>query len=101
MNLRTPEGRIKFYSTKRWKQARDFILSKSPLCVKCLEDNILTPATDVDHIKDLRDRPDLCLDESNLQSLCKSCHGKKTYAAVRPKQTVYKTVNMKWKDILP
>jgi hypothetical protein len=37
----------------------------------------------VDHIIDIADRPDLRLDEDNLQSLCAQCHGRKT----RAKQT--------------
>jgi 5-methylcytosine-specific restriction protein A len=36
------------------------------------------PASDVDHIKPITERPDLRLDPSNFRSLCGPCHGKRT-----------------------
>lgn len=54
-----------------WKKTSDAHLKKYPFCSKCEE-----PAVDVDHIipKD-RGGKDIKI---NLQSLCKSCHNKKT-----------------------
>ena len=55
----------------RWQRVRAMQLRRHPLCVVCG-----TVATDVDHITPKHDGG---LDEkSNLQSLCKRCHGKKT-----------------------
>jgi len=75
-----PDYRNKFLHWSKWRTKREVILARDEyLCVKCLERGILTPAVDVDHIKELKDYPELCLVDSNLQSLCKSCHSKKTY----------------------
>ena len=38
-------------------------------------------ATDVDHIKAVRDYPELKYELSNLQALCHSCHSQKTNKA--------------------
>ncbi|MEO0958930.1 MAG: HNH endonuclease signature motif containing protein [Pseudomonadota bacterium] len=43
-------------------------------CVACGSRHRL----EVDHIKPVRDRPDLAFDLDNLQTLCGSCHSKKT-----------------------
>jgi 5-methylcytosine-specific restriction endonuclease McrA len=40
-------------------------------------------ATEVDHIKSIRSRPDLRLTWSNLQSACKRCHSAKTLREMR------------------
>lgn len=62
----------------RWKKLRDRFIAKHPHCVECLKQGIMTLATDVDHIVPHRGDPALLYDENNLQSLCKSCHSKKT-----------------------
>ena len=74
----TREKRNKFYASKQWRELRILILNDNPLCVKCLEKDILTPAIDVDHIKPLATNGELCLDSDNLQPLCKRCHNLKT-----------------------
>lgn len=35
-------------------------------------------ASEVDHIKPLKTHPELAMDRSNLQALCRNCHEKKT-----------------------
>lgn len=40
----------------------------------CKKRGLFRKATIVHHIKHLKDRPDLALDENNLISLCGSCH---------------------------
>lgn len=58
-------------------------LSSHPFCVVCREEGKTTiecvpkPAI-VDHIRPHRGRPELFFDESNLQTMCKSHHSKKT-----------------------
>ena len=62
----------------RWQQYRLMILRRHPLCADpfSIHGKQTVLATEVDHIKPLREggtnRPD------NLQTLCKSCHSKKT-----------------------
>jgi 5-methylcytosine-specific restriction protein A len=55
-------------------------LRNHPLCVHCLAAGITTAAIDVDHIIPKReggtDHP------ANLQSLCHSCHSKKTMSTL-------------------
>ena len=60
-----------------WQQLRKMILARDPLCVLCLPHR-LTLSVQVDHIKTIRERPDLRLDESNLRGLCAPCHSRRT-----------------------
>ena len=46
-------------------------------CKGMMPDNV---ATEVDHIIPIRQRPDLRLVWSNLQSACRACHSAKTWA---------------------
>lgn len=66
----------------RWQKFRKSWLAKYPLCVHCLANGRTTPATDVDHI--VPHRGDMVLFwkdiGSNVQSLCASCHSRKTGA---------------------
>lgn len=62
----------------RWRKARKHFLEKHPLCVKCMRNGKLTPATVVDHIIPHRGDMRLFWDEGNWQPLCKGCHDRKT-----------------------
>ena len=62
----------------RWKVARKHFLDRHPLCVECLKNGKMTPATVVDHIVPHRGDPRLFWDNANWQALCKSCHDHKT-----------------------
>ena len=64
--------------TNRWLKCRIIYLRAHPLCVVCLKANRVTAATEVDHIIPHKGDPRLFWDESNWQSLCKSCHSTKT-----------------------
>jgi 5-methylcytosine-specific restriction endonuclease McrA len=61
-----------FYRSARWKKVRAMQLRKEPLCVECNR-----VAGIVDHIKEIKDGGEK-LNLDNLQSMCKSCHSKKT-----------------------
>ena len=77
----------KFYHSAAWRKFRQFYLKKHPLCVKCEQKGMLTPATTVDHIRSINPvngwdveggkwpNP---LDSSNCQPLCFYCHASKT-----------------------
>lgn len=60
----------------RWRKLRLMYLRAHPLCVVCARENRVTEATDVDHIIPKRDGG--TDEESNLQSMCHSCHSRKT-----------------------
>lgn len=60
----------------RWTKLRLIVLQREPLCRECMKNNIVTQATEVDHIIAKRNGGKDSFD--NLQSLCKSCHSMKT-----------------------
>lgn len=65
----------KVTSTKRWKTLRMEILERDGFrCRSCKCGGRL----EVDHIKPVRTHPELSYEPANLQSLCPSCHTKKT-----------------------
>ena len=70
------------YFTNRWKKIRAIVLSEEPLCRMCGRFGIVTQAVAVDHIVEIKDGADP-FDRSNMQSLCHSCHNKKTGEEVR------------------
>lgn len=71
----------KLYNTRRWKMIRRLQLSQHPWCAQCLRANIYTPATDVDHEEPHRGDP-VKFYIGKLQSLCVTCHSRKTAAEV-------------------
>jgi len=62
-----------------WRRLRDWWIGNNPLCAACSTEDWPVSATDVDHIVPVVQAPDRRLDPTNLQSLCRSCHGRKTY----------------------
>lgn len=79
IDLSTIEGRQKFYQTPEWRALRYLRLQIDPYCVDCLKFKKYEVASEVDHIIPIKARPDLAFVFDNTQSLCKSCHGKKTF----------------------
>lgn len=61
---------------RRWQRLRLMQLRNEPLCRHCAQQGRTTPATEVDHILAKRFGGADALD--NLQSLCRSCHARKT-----------------------
>ena len=69
--------RNRFYQRKPWKVVRSAHLNAEPLCRSCKVIGRLVAAAVVDHIVPIS-AGGADLDDSNLQSLCKSCHNTKT-----------------------
>jgi len=69
--------RDQFYHTARWKRESSDHKRLNPLCVKCLEKEIVEPVAITDHIipKDVCQDP---WDQKNWQSLCKKHHAIKS-----------------------
>lgn len=63
---------------RRWQKVRKSYLEAHPLCVQCAKQGKYVRATVVDHIIPHRGDQKLFWDQNNWQSLCKSCHDKKT-----------------------
>ena len=61
-----------------WRKARDDFLQRNPLCVECMRNGEVRPATVVDHIIPHRGDRRLFWDETNWQPLCAAHHNEKT-----------------------
>lgn len=68
------------YSSSQWKRLRQSYKMQHPLCEMCLVNDIITPCSEVHHIrpistgKNLSEMWTLALDSNNLMSLCECCH---------------------------
>ena len=63
----------RWYNTKPWDRRRKQQLKSQPLCVMCLREKRITPATIADHIVPHKGDYNLFV-LGPLQSLCKQCH---------------------------
>lgn len=67
------------YQTDLWRlELRPNQLILEPFCRECGRRGIRTRATDVDHVRDHKGDWALFRDPDNLESLCHSCHSRKT-----------------------
>ena len=71
------------YQTAAWKSLRAEQLLHEPFCRTCATEKRRTLASDVDHIRDHKGDWAVFTDPSNLQSLCHSCHSRKTMQEMR------------------
>ena len=71
---RKPETR-KLYG-HAWRKIRNQFIRQHPLCAHCLVNGKATLAEEVDHILPLSQGG--THETNNLQSLCKSCHSRKS-----------------------
>jgi len=75
MGLRYPRYSRGVTKSKRWKALRQQALRRDGWkCVACKAVGRL----EVDHILPVRTHPELAFDLTNLQTLCASCHSRKT-----------------------
>jgi 5-methylcytosine-specific restriction endonuclease McrA len=63
-----------FYKSRQWRSLRKWYLAEQPLC----ECGCHLPAEQVHHKIEVKKRPDLALDPTNLQSLTRACHSRIT-----------------------
>ena len=68
------------YKTRAWLTFREGELAKNPLCFAHLQRGVAIAAVTLDHIIPLWYDPHQPLESERVQSLCISCHSKKTLA---------------------
>lgn len=69
----------RLYKLDIWtRDLRPAQLAAEPFCRECAKIGARVFATEVDHIVPHKGRMDLFTNRSNLQSLCHSCHSRKT-----------------------
>lgn len=76
-NKATPKISAGFYTSWEWKQARyEALMRHGRRCMCCgwTAKSGQPGHLVVDHIKPLKKRPDLALDQDNLQVLCNNCN---------------------------
>lgn len=67
------------YATDEWRlDLRPTQLLREPFCRECARRGLRVKATDVDHIVDHKGDWGRFRDRDNLESLCHSCHSRKT-----------------------
>lgn len=73
--------RQKLYQMKQWRELSAYYRMMHPLCEKCEEKGLTTPAEHVHHLLSPFDyglshseRINRLLDEDNLMCLCRDCH---------------------------
>ncbi|MFN3955104.1 MAG: HNH endonuclease [Pararhodobacter sp.] len=75
MGVKYDRHSARVIQSPRWKRLRWIILRRDGFaCVQCGAKGRL----EVDHIKPVRDAPELSFEPGNLQTLCPSCHTRKT-----------------------
>ena len=72
---------VKLYKSRRWRNLRAMFVRYNPLCVACKENNIIKECSVVDHIIPVSEGGEF-YKWKNLQSLCRTCHARKTAAEV-------------------
>jgi len=72
------EGKnLAFYQSPVWRNLARAKRQRNPICEGCYKEGRVTPGEMVDHIKPIQQGGDP-LSWDNLQTLCNSCHGRKS-----------------------
>lgn len=64
----------RLYKTEKWRKLSVRFRKLNPLCVECERKGLVRHADLVDHIKPVKEHPELFHDWRNLRSLCQRCH---------------------------
>ncbi|MFO1080845.1 MAG: HNH endonuclease [Reyranellaceae bacterium] len=72
LDLQRPPSTDRGYDAA-WRKVRRQFLERHPICCECS-----APATDADHVRSVRERPDLRLSWSNLRPYCHRHHSART-----------------------
>lgn len=70
-------GDTSFYAGAKWRKLRKWWVNRNPLCVECEKKGKVVGVQVVDHIVPIK-QGGAELSSDNLQSLCHSCHNRKT-----------------------
>lgn len=70
-------GNKEFYNSWPWRKKSKSYREEHPLCVVCEREGLVVQARVVDHIVSINKGGDK-FDDDNLQSLCDSCHNRKS-----------------------
>lgn len=74
----------RFYRSAAWLAKRAEVMRRDHYeCQRCKEHGRFSRGVVVHHIKHLKDREDLALENSNLVTLCEACHN-----AVHPEKQI-------------
>ncbi len=74
------------YHSVKWRNIRAAHLRNEPLCRQCAKEGRITAANVVDHIVEHEGNLQLFYDSNNYQSLCYSCHNRKTMTSTNAKR---------------
>lgn len=74
---RRKEDDQKFYNSRPWRRTSKRYRIQNPLCAECERNGLVTSADCVDHIRPIQ-QGGAKWNWDNLQSLCHSCHAKKS-----------------------
>lgn len=67
----------RFYQSKRWRRKTKEIRARdNNECQHCKQQGKYSAAVCVHHIKELKDYPMFAMNDSNLITLCATCHNK-------------------------
>ncbi|MDU9418066.1 HNH endonuclease [Staphylococcus lloydii] len=99
IDYNTYKVRKSFYNSKSWQEARAYVLHRDNYeCIWCREEGRVTvDDLEIDHIKELQDRPDLRLEPDNLRTLCMACHNKR-HQRFQYGGNQFKPKDNKWQD---
>lgn len=99
IDYNTYKVRKSFYNSKSWQEVRAYVLHRDNYeCVWCKEEGRVTvDDLEIDHIKELQDRPDLKLEPDNLRTLCMACHNKR-HQRFQYGGNQFKPKENKWQD---
>lgn len=74
---RTATDNSELYNSTKWRKFRRLYIVDNPLCEECKRNGKVTEGKDIDHITPIRFGGEP-FDFNNLQTLCKTCHNKKS-----------------------